>query len=140
MKTVHSAGGIVLNDNNEVAIVSQGIVGDVSWSFPKGHVEENEDYLMTAKREIEEETGITELLYIKNLPEYGRHPIGQDGVEDSSSFKIIHLFLFKTPQNELGPKDPENPEARWVPQSEVTTLLSHPKDKDFFQKIRGDLV
>ncbi len=30
-----------------------------SWSIPKGEVEENEDYLAAAIREMEEETGIT---------------------------------------------------------------------------------
>ncbi len=30
-----------------------------SWSIPKGEIEENEDYLEAAKREMEEETGIS---------------------------------------------------------------------------------
>jgi hypothetical protein len=39
----------------------------------------------------------------------------------------------------LAPTDPENPEARWVERDEVTRFLTHPKDKEFFQKISFEL-
>ena len=31
------------------------------WSYPKGHVEGDEDHYQTARRELEEETGINEV-------------------------------------------------------------------------------
>ena len=31
------------------------------WSYPKGHVEGDEDHYQTARRELEEETGISEV-------------------------------------------------------------------------------
>jgi len=40
------------------------------WEFPKGHIEEGEDYEKTVRREIEEETGIKNL---KILPEFKKH-------------------------------------------------------------------
>ena len=52
--------------------------------------------------------------------------------DDPSELKQISMFLFTTAQEVLKPVDPHNPEARWVPISEVGDLLTHPKDKAFF--------
>lgn len=118
-----------MNREGEVLMVSQH---GTSWSFPKGHIEEGEDALTAAKREIHEESGPIDLELIKNLGTYSRYKIGKDGGEDSSELKTITMFLFKTNQDSLKPIDPENPEARWIRVSQVTDLLTHPKDKAFF--------
>ena len=137
MKLTLSAGGVVLNKHGQIAIVSQN--GN-SWSLPKGHVEEGEDYLTAAKREIYEETGIKELTLVKKLGNYERHRIGKDtNGDDISELKTLHFFLFKTNTETLKPLDPENPEARWVEKDKVADLLTHPKDKEFFLKIKDEI-
>lgn len=40
------------------------------WDFPKGHIEKNENPIETAKREVEEETGIKD---IEILPDFKDH-------------------------------------------------------------------
>lgn len=127
IKYTTSAGGVVVGPEGKILLVSQGD----SWSLPKGHVEEGEDILTTAKREIEEESGITQLELIRNLGNYERSKIG-----DNSEVKNIYLFLFKTLEINLHPKDSNNPEARWVSKDEVSDLLTHPKDKDFFETVK----
>ena len=126
-----SAGGVVVNGENRVLVVSQR--GD-SWSFPKGHIEEGEDAETAARREIYEEAGISELELVKKLGEYQRYKIGKGGMgEDKSELKTITLFLFRTKaKGELKPIDSHHPEARWVEKEKVTDLLTHPKDKEFF--------
>ena len=52
---IMKAGGIILNDNNEVLLVATP-KRDI-WSYPKGHMEEGETKDIAAKREILEETG-----------------------------------------------------------------------------------
>ena len=131
-----SAGGVVLNKNNEVVVVSQH--GN-SWSLPKGHIDEGEDAVIAAKREICEESGISNLEFVKELGSYERYRIGKDGREDGSELKSITLFLFTTNETVLKPIDPENPEARWVPKDKVAELLTHHKDKDFFLKIESEI-
>ena len=126
-----SAGGVVINTNGEILVVNQK---GTSWSLPKGHVEKGEDFLTAAKREIYEESGITKLEYISDLGSYQRYKIHDQGGEDKSELKTIHMFLFKTSESKLNPKDPENPEARWVKKEEVAKLLTHPKDREFFLK------
>ena len=132
-----SAGGVVVNSKREVLVVSQQ--NGKSWSLPKGHIEDGEDKLTAAKREIQEESGISELEFVKEFPTYKRYKISLDGGEDFSEVKIMIMFLFKTNQNFLKPIDPTNPDARWVPKEKVSELLTHPKDKEFFLSIIGEI-
>ena len=132
MKKTKTAGGIVLNKNGEVLIVNQH--GN-SWSLPKGHVEEGEELLETAKREIYEESGIRNLTHVKDLGKYTRHRIGLYGKDDESELKEIHMFLFKTDEMTLNPIDQNNPEARWVLPEKVSEFLTHEKDKQFYNDL-----
>lgn len=124
-----SAGGIVLNPDGDVLVVSQS---GTSWSLPKGHIEAGEDALEAAEREIREESGIERLHLVRELGTYQRYKIDEHGGEDRTELKAITLFLFETDQTRLKPIDPENPEARWVNPEDVAALLTHPKDKEFF--------
>lgn len=58
-----AAGGVVNIDNQFVAIERNGIP-----DLPKGHIEKGESPEVAALREVEEETGITNLEIIKELP------------------------------------------------------------------------
>ena len=132
MKKTFSAGGVVLNKEGLVLVVSQN--GN-SWSLPKGHIDEGEDKLQAAIREIYEESGISELQLIKEFESYERYRISLDSGEDKSELKVIFMFLFKTNQEVLKPIDPANPEALWVKKEEVAKLLTHKKDKEFFLRV-----
>ena len=132
-KKTESAGGVVINPEGLVLVVSQH---GTSWSLPKGHIDPGEDKLSAAHREIWEESGIKNVEFIKELGSYARYKIGIDGKDDTREWKLIHMFLFKSPQQELKPRDPHNPEARWVSKEEVEKLLTHPKDKEFFKSIK----
>ena len=132
MKKTESAGGVVQNKEGKILVVSQH--GN-SWSLPKGHIEKGEDALVASKREIKEESGITDLILVKELGKYKRFRIRKDGGEDTSELKTIHMFLYKTNEKKLKPIDPENSKARWIKKSQVANLLTHPKDKEFFLKV-----
>ena len=58
-----AAGGVVVIDNQFVAIERHGIP-----DLPKGHIEKGETPEVAAIREVEEETGIKDLEIIKELP------------------------------------------------------------------------
>ena len=126
----HSAGGVVLNLKGQIVLTNQH--GD-SWSLPKGHVEEGEDALVAAQREIAEETGITELKLVRKLCSYTRYRIGKNGRgENTTERKKITLYLFATTQIALKPTDPHNPEARWVNPAQAAEMLTHPVDRKKF--------
>lgn len=137
VKKAESAGGVVVGKDGRILVVNQN--GN-SWSLPKGGIEAGEEALDAARREIAEETGVTDLMYVKPLGSYKRFKIAKGGVgEDRSVFVTIHMFLFRTSQTELSPRDGENPEARWVEREKVSLLLTHPKDKEFFESVRFEL-
>ena len=133
MIQTESAGGVVLDAEGRVLMVSQH---GTSWSLPKGHVEEGESLLAAARREIYEESGVSQLELLRTLGSYSRPRLGRDGGEDASELKTIHLFLFRTSETVLKPVDPENPEAAWVEKGRVASLLTHPKDSEFFESLK----
>lgn len=132
MSHTESAGGVVLDAGGRVLVVSQH---GTSWSLPKGHIEAGEDALAAARREIYEESGVSELELVRPLGSYQRYRIGKGGGEDESELKTIHLFLFRTSQAALAPVDAENPEARWVEPRRAAEMLTHPKDREFFLSV-----
>lgn len=136
--TLHTktAGGVVLNQDGLVLVVAQT---NNTWSLPKGHLDPGEDELTAAKREIYEESGIQDLELIKKLGSYKRYKIGLNYEEDKSELKEISMFLFKTQEIALKPLDPENPEAKWVDKNDVSKILTHKKDQDFFISILSEI-
>jgi 8-oxo-dGTP pyrophosphatase MutT (NUDIX family) len=117
MSFIHSqsAGAVLIGPTNQIAVVS-------------------ENDLTALKRELNEETSITNFKVIKKLGTYKRYAIAKDGGEDLSELKTITFYLCSTDQNVLKPQDPENPEARWVDPDKVADLLTHPKDKQFYSQ------
>ncbi len=53
-----SAGGLVLDDRDQVAIVLQRKRGRLRWTLPKGRIDDGETTEQAALREVFEETGL----------------------------------------------------------------------------------
>lgn len=128
----------MLNGEGKMLLVFQH---SNTWSFPKGGVESGESELEAAKREIGEETGITDLTLVKELGSYERYSIGKDGISEQKDWGLRKrtIFLFATSQTNLdGRHDPtgEITDARWVTIDEAIDLLTHPKDKEFLASVR----
>lgn len=133
---VHSAGGVVLHPNGNILIVQQR---DGSWSLPKGKLKEGEDPREAALREIAEETGVLDLKLIKILGSYSRYALANTGAENTDRLKRITVYLFTTNELEVRPMDRRIPDVRWVSKEEATTMLTHPKDQEFFVNIIPEL-
>jgi ADP-ribose pyrophosphatase YjhB (NUDIX family) len=122
-----AAGGVVVDPQGRVAVVRQRAR---TWSLPKGHVEDGEDVLDAARREIHEETGLADLELVRELGSYTRLGF-RLGLPEA---KTITLYLFRAPATTLQPLDPANPEARWVSRESVAGTLSNPADGRFFRR------
>lgn len=135
------AGGIILNREGKLLMVEQH--GN-SWSFPKGGVEKGESLLEAARREIAEETGITDLHYLGELGSYERYSIGKEGVGENRDWPLRKrtLFLFRTDTAIGTPNDPDGEitDVRWATVEEALQLLTHPKDSEFLESMRERLA
>ncbi len=130
MTKSRSAGGIVIGPHGKILVVDQG----GSWSLPKGHIENGEKILDAAKREIYEETGISDLKLIKKFRSYARTRIS-----DPTELKTIFMYLFRTSQTDLKPVCSDSHEALWLNKDKVAKKLTHPKDKRFYLKVLKSL-
>lgn len=138
MKHAVSAGGIVVGPQGTIVLVEQK---NNYWSLPKGHVNEGEDILEAAKREIYEETGIKLLNLVKPLGQYTRPgKTYGEGEEMVPALKTIHLFLFTTDQTDIKPIDPANPSAEWVRLNDVVSRLSSKQDQEYFESIKHEII
>lgn len=92
-----------------------------NWDFPKGIAADSEDPLQAAKREVKEETGITDLHF-----RWGE--IFKETAPYSGGKKIARYYLAATTQSavtfsvnpELG--RPEHHEYRWLSAEEIEEL------------------
>lgn len=105
---IEAAGGIVLNDKNEILLIKR--LG--KWDLPKGKIDGGESDEEAALREVEEECGINQLSIIGKLSTtyhcYKQH--------NHRFLKISYWFKMSTTDNRtLVPQVEEHiTEAKWV--------------------------
>lgn len=130
MKKSYRAGAIVVNNENEIALANEHL-----WGFPRGGVEDNEDYLTAAKREVLEEVGLKEFKSIEELGVYDRYPNGITEDTPGAYPMEIHMFLFITDYNgPLNPKDESVKEVGWFTYEESLKKLTDDRDKEFLRE------
>lgn len=92
------------------------------WDFPKGEVEDGEDPFETARREVAEETGLSELDFRWGAELTETQPYAHG--------KVARYYLAESPKGdvilpvspELG--TPEHHEFRWVTAEQARSLLN----------------
>ena len=119
-KQIRSAGAVVFR-RTERGIRLLVLRAYKNWDFPKGVVENAEDMLSAAKREVKEETGLTDVDY----------PFGEDHKETVpyANNKVARYYLAETEQHAIelpistALGRPEHHEYRWVSFEEAEDLL-----------------
>ncbi len=103
-----AAGGIVQNENKDILFIFRR----GKWDLPKGKLEMNETIETCAEREIEEETGITQLSLKRKIGET-YHIYEEKG---NTILKISHWFYFTcTSAQKMIPQTEEDiAEVKWV--------------------------
>lgn len=129
-----TAGGIVIGDSGTVVMVRHS-VSNGAWLFPKGHVDPGESDEETARREIAEEAGLTDLELLGDLGSYERFHINPDGTDDRSELKEIHMFLFAAPTGAVSAPGHEMDGAKWVPLSRVVEECGSATDRAWFVSV-----
>jgi 8-oxo-dGTP pyrophosphatase MutT (NUDIX family) len=93
-----------------------------NWGFPKGHVEPREPPAQAARREVGEETGLTDLILhgpIDVIDWYFRF-------RGRTIHKYCHFFLFESREGEAVPQADEGiTECVWRPLEDALTTISY---------------
>jgi bis(5'-nucleosidyl)-tetraphosphatase len=119
-KPIRSAGAVVFR-RTERGIRLLVLRAYKNWDFPKGLVENAEDMLAAAKREVKEETGLSDVDY----------PFGDEHKETLpyANNKVARYYLAETEQHAIelpvstALGRPEHHEYRWVSFDEAEDLL-----------------
>lgn len=96
---------------------------DRTFTLPKGHVENLEERIDTAKREVHEETSLP-LSSIKVISELGFYPNPLLIGEKTKVFKMVYYYLFQYAGNDLPIVNPDysHKSVRWYSKDEIGGL------------------
>ena len=139
IRVVDSAGGLVVN-NGQVCLAWQP--RRKNWAIPKGTIEAGETPVQAAIREVREETGII-AEPVKELGMIEREGLkGEDSKgRDLAVWKTIHMFLFRTDEEELKPTDTKTKHmAKWYTLDEAVNINSYPEEKEFLLKHKKEIL
>lgn len=130
MQYEKSCGAVVYrkyHGNTEILLIRH--INSGHWSFPKGHMEEGESEIQTAKREVFEETSIK--IYID--------PTFRESVYYSpkaNTQKQVVYFIAKADNTDFEPQKSEVSEIRWVEIENVGNILTYDNDKNIVAKAK----
>jgi 8-oxo-dGTP pyrophosphatase MutT (NUDIX family) len=124
MKTVSAAGGIIVKhtDSGWKILIIKDKYG--KWTFPKGHIENGERPDNTAQREINEETGLSHLIYLRALSQ-----IEYLYTQNSETIKkTVQYYLYEFSGSEpVVCQQTEGITAfDWVSQTEIIDRIGYP--------------
>ena len=100
------------------------------WGFPKGHIEKGENPEETARREIEEETGLKDIKFIDGFKEWIKYFFKREG---KNVFKIVTFFLAETSQKEVKLSF-EHSGYEWLTFDEALERLTFRNSKEILKK------
>ncbi len=128
MKKEKSCGTIIIDSNKRVLLVKQklGWVG-----FPKGHMEQGETEMETARRETKEETNLDVI-----VDEKKRYTISY--ITSTQIDKEVVYFRAKPISYSLLPQEAEIAEIMWVDIDEAKQYLSFDNLKQLWQNVLDD--
>lgn len=120
-----SCGCIIINDNKVLLVYEKG---RNFWGFPKGHVEEGENELETAAREVKEEVGLE--VEIDDKKRYVLNYIIRDEID-----KTTVLYLAKPKSEEIVMQESEIENVKWCDFEEALELLTFDNWKEIFKQV-----
>jgi 8-oxo-dGTP pyrophosphatase MutT (NUDIX family) len=131
----NSCGKILLLEvNPEKLKKGGGWNGEVYFDIPGGRVERGESVEETLRREIQEETGISDIssytpftMILSNI----RIPTGKEDVG-----LILSVYICKVEIPKIITLSVEHRSYRWVEPSEASKLLAFKYPKEFTEKLR----
>ncbi|HEY9448384.1 MAG TPA: NUDIX hydrolase [Gemmatimonadaceae bacterium] len=129
-----SAGGVVfrMEDGRPLFLLIRDSYDN--WGFPKGHVERDEAPDRAAVREVQEETGLDELILrdaIDTIDWYFRF-------RRRLIHKVCHFYLMESDSAETSPQREEGiTECSWLPLDEALERISYANARSVLERAAG---
>jgi 8-oxo-dGTP pyrophosphatase MutT (NUDIX family) len=121
-----SAGAVVFRKENGIKfLLLKYKFKSEYWDFPRGNIEKGEKAEDTAKREIEEETGIKDLKFLKNFKQKVKWFYRR---ENKLISKEVIYFLAQTDEKEVRISE-ENVGYEWLSYEEALSKLKPTSQK-----------
>lgn len=115
MPVERSAGAIIFREEGKELLYLLLHYGEGHWDFPKGHVEPGEKTEETVRREVQEETGMTQLDFVSGFNETIRYFFMSN---KKRVLKFVAYRLARTSQKEVTLSF-EHTSSAWLPFSEA---------------------
>ena len=124
-------GIILLNNDNKVFVARRIDNAKKFWQMPQGGVDEGEDFLKAAYRELEEETSINSVELIKELDGLISYELPKNllGIIWKGKYRgqeqkwFVMRFLGQDNQINIKTAQPEFSEWKWVELEKITDLV-----------------
>lgn len=130
-----SCGAIVYrkhHGNTEILLIKH--VKSGCWSFPKGHMEQGEDEIQTAVREIKEETNIDVSIDDTSFRETVIFSPRRDITKE------VVYFLARAVSFDCIKQEEEIADVRWAEIGQTAAFLSYDNDKILLNKAKAFLA
>lgn len=118
-REVSAAGGLVSNRRGDFLLISRNGL----WDLPKGHQEAGEDIAVTAMREVEEETGVSDL-ELGDLICITDHCYLRGGIWHLKHTWWYHM-LYTNPVDLTPQREEDISKAAWVAKSSLPPFLKN---------------
>ena len=116
---VEAAGGLVKRTDNKLLFIFR----NNKWDLPKGGVEKKELIIDAAKREVTEETGVSDIIVEKKISE--TYHIFKKG----KRFRLKKTYWFKMSTTYTGKTKPQTEEGiekiKWVSNKNIEDILNN---------------
>ena len=139
-------GIIVLNHENKIFVGKRIDNPKNFWQMPQGGVNNNEDFLKAAKRELEEETSIKSVKLLKklsrwfiyDLPENLLGKVLEGKYRGQKQKWFIMKFIGKDNEIDVNTKNPEFLDWKWIEISELISVTVGFKVK-LYKKLKDEI-
>jgi len=139
-------GIILLNRENKVFVGKRIDNPKNFWQMPQGGVNQNENFLQAAKRELEEETGIKSVELVKELKEWLKYNLPEnllgkvlEGKYRGQKQKwFIMKFIGKDNEINVKTKNPEFLDWKWIDPSMLPGIAVNFK-VNLYKKLKEEL-
>jgi len=140
-------GIILLNNKNKVFVGKRIDNPGNFWQMPQGGINQNESFLVAAKRELQEETGIKTVKLIKEINEWLTYDLPENLSDKIWNGKyrgqkqkwFIMKFLGNNNEINVKTKNAEFSEWKWIKSSELPNIVVNFK-VNIYKKLMEKLI